>query len=94
MKLGRVDVQRKLIALLSVSALAAVCLSTSVEAGPGKKCGHARHRLLGHCVSSLVGHPSQPETDGMAQLLPPVLGFGAGLPPTGDPVSMLVNLGF
>ena len=60
------NVVRRLIAVLSVAALAAVCVSTSAEAGPGGVCGRTRHRLDGHCVSALVEHPSQPKTDRMA----------------------------
>ena len=49
-------------------------------AGPGGVCGRTRHRLAGHCVSTLMGHPSQPETYRMTLLVPPLLGHGAKTP--------------
>jgi hypothetical protein len=65
---GRIDVVRKVIAVLSGAALLAVCLSASAEAGPGGVCGHARHRFLGECVSALIAHPSRPNAVRMASL--------------------------
>ena len=57
---GQAEVVRKLIAILSVAAFAALCVSTSADAGPGGICGRTRHRLAGHCVSALVGHSARP----------------------------------
>lgn len=54
MMLGQVAILRKRVAVLLVSALAAVSLCASAEAGG--KCARTRHRLAGHCVSALTAH--------------------------------------